>query len=167
MREEEKLARDVYQALSAQWGARVFDNIAAAEATHMQAVKVLLDRYDLPDPAAGNAPGKFTNPDLQALYDQLVAQGSQSLASAYQVGATIEEIDIMDLQEQLAATSQTGITTVYSSLLRGSQNHLRAFNRNLERQTGDSYVPQTMSQEAFTSITSARSSQGRGHRFGR
>lgn len=133
MREEEKLARDVYQYLYQMWTLPVFSNIAASEQTHMNAIKTLLDRYRIADPAAGNGAGVFTNPDLQALYDQLIFQGSQSSAAALQVGVAIEKLDITDLQEQLTLTSKLDITTVYQNLLNGSQNHLRAFTTNLQR----------------------------------
>ncbi|NOR83897.1 MAG: DUF2202 domain-containing protein, partial [Ardenticatenales bacterium] len=73
MREEEKLARDVYLTLFELWDFQSFANIARSEQTHTDAVQRLLERYDLPDPAGGQSVGEFTNPDLQALYDQLVA----------------------------------------------------------------------------------------------
>ena len=87
MREEEKLARDVYNTLYEIWGQPTFTNIAASEQAHMDEIKLLLDRYSLADPAL--EPGSFTDPSLQALYDQLVAQGSVSLAEALKVGASI------------------------------------------------------------------------------
>ncbi len=125
MREEEKLARDVYNALYAVSGQPVFSNIAASEQTHMDAIKVLLDRYGLPDPALG--PGQFSNPDLQALYDQLVAQGSRSLTDALKVGVAIEELDIRDLQTRMDQTDNADIQLVYSRLMIASNNHLQAF----------------------------------------
>jgi len=162
MREEEKLARDVYITLYDLWGTAVFDNIASSEQTHMDAIKTLLDRYSLEDPAAGQGVGEFTNPDLQALYDQLVAQGSQSLVEALRVGAAIEEIDILDLQEYIAQTDNADLQQVYQSLLQGSENHLRAFVSVLERQ-GESYQPQYFSQEAYDAIISADSGRGGGN----
>ena len=42
MREEEKLARDVYTLLGDRYDVRVFDNIARAESRHMAAIKRLL-----------------------------------------------------------------------------------------------------------------------------
>lgn len=129
MREEEKLAHDVYAAMFAKWGLPIFDNIARSETQHASAVKNLLDRYGIPDPAAGKAAGEFTNPALQALYDQLLAQGSLSVNDALKVGVTIEQTDINDLQTRLAATTQWDVQRVYSNLLRGSQNHLRAFRK--------------------------------------
>jgi hypothetical protein len=128
MREEEKLARDVYAALGAKWtDAAIFTRIAASEQRHMNAVKVVLDRYDIADPAAGQAAGRFTSPELQKLYDELVAKGTQSLQAALGVGVTIEEVDIADLEKALAKTANADLERLYGNLLRGSQNHLRAF----------------------------------------
>ena len=89
MREEEKLARDVYLTLYEKWEMPIFQNISDSEATHMEAVKTLIDRYDLADPAEDKAVGVFVDETLQGLYDQLVAEGSQSLASALRVGAAM------------------------------------------------------------------------------
>ena len=152
MREEEKLARDVYQALFEQWGTPVFQNIAASEQAHMDALLVLINQYGLEDPAAGNGVGVFSDPDLQALYDQLIATGSQSLADALIVGGAVEEIDILDLQGSLAQTSNNDIISVYQNLLAGSENHLRAFVPSWERQTGEVYQPQYLNQNEYADI---------------
>ena len=162
MREEEKLARDVYLTLYEQWGLPIFQNIANSEATHMQAVKTLIDRYNLEDPAAGQDVGVFTNPTLQDLHDQLVEEGSRSLSSALRVGAAIEEIDILDLEERIAQTGRTDIQTVYENLTKGSRNHLRAFVSTLERQSGETYQPQYLSQAAYDAIVTAPMESGRG-----
>lgn len=130
MREEEKLARDVYNAFYTRYGLRVFSNIATSEQAHMDAVLTLLNRYGLADPAAA-APGVFNNDDLQALYDDLIDQGNASLTAALQAAVLIEETDIADLQDGLALTSHTDLRAVYNNLLRASQNHLRAFSRQL------------------------------------
>jgi len=151
MREEEKLAHDVYVTFYEQWDFRVFSNISRSEQTHTDSVKALLDRYELDDPASSEI-GVFTDPDLQALYTNLVARGSQSLAEAIQVGAAIEEIDILDLQERLAQTDNADIQQVFNNLLNGSYNHLRAFVSTLKTQTGETYQPQYLSAEAYQAI---------------
>ena len=172
MREEEKLARDVYLTLYEVWGLPVFENIARSEATHMEVVGTLIDRYGLADPAAAEV-GVFTNPTLQGLYDQLVADGRTSLADALRVGAAIEEIDILDLQERLAQTDQADIELVYENLMKGSRNHLRAFASTLTRQTGETYQPQYLDPASYESIvnsareTGAGQGQGRGQRGNR
>lgn len=128
MREEEKLAHDVYVTLYDQWGLRVFSNIAASEQKHTDAVAALLDAYGLEDPTIGNGVGEFTDPAFQALYDELVAQGSISAAEALKVGVAIEELDIADLEQRIAETDNADIQLLYSNLLAGSENHLRAFS---------------------------------------
>lgn len=132
MREEEKLARDVYLFLGDIYDIPVFSNIASSEQRHMDAVLGLIDKYGLDDPAAGNELGEFTDATLQALYDQLVAQGSASLDDALAVGVLIEETDIADLETHIAETSRNDIRRVYENLLRGSQNHLAAFQSQLD-----------------------------------
>jgi hypothetical protein len=160
MREEEKLARDVYLTLYEQWELPIFQNIANAEQTHMDAIETLVDRYGLDDPAAGNVVGEFTDPTLRSLYADLVATGSQSLNDALRVGATIEEIDILDLEEYLAQTDAGDIQRVYESLMKGSRNHLRSFVATLEQQTGETYEPQYLDREAYDDIVNTPMESG-------
>lgn len=161
MREEEKLARDVYAALYTQWGAATFQNISQSEQAHMDALLVLLNRYGIADPASAQA-GVFTNPTLQALYTDLVARGSQSLAEALKVGGAIEEIDIRDLDQRLAQTDQADIQPVYGSLRAGSENHLRAFTQALTMQAGETYQPQVLSADAYQTILAGSAGNGAG-----
>jgi hypothetical protein len=133
MREEEKLAHDVYVLFAEEYGLRAFTNIATSESRHTAAVKQLLDRYSIADPAASPSPGVFTDPALQDLYDELTAQGEVSLDAALRAAIAIEKADIVDLQERLAATTHGDVATVYENLLAASQNHLRAFERLLDR----------------------------------
>jgi len=132
MREEEKLARDVYIFLYAKWQSRVFNNISRSEQAHMDAVKTLLDRYRIPDPAKSTAKGVFTNSDLQELYEELIKRGSTSLVEALHVCVLIEETDIDDLTAAIASARHKDIKAVYSNLLQGSLNHFDAFCSNLE-----------------------------------
>jgi hypothetical protein len=155
MREEEKLARDVYRTLYEQWGLPVFQNIANSEQAHMEAIKTLIDRYGLDDPVADHDVSEFSNPTLQSLYDELTASGRESLAAALRVGTTIEEIDIIDLEEYLSQTDEADIARVYENLMRGSRNHLRAFVSALGRQEGETYAPQYLDQETYEEIVGA------------
>lgn len=162
MREEEKLAHDIYLVLFNDTGFQAFQNIANSEQSHTEAVKNLLDRYGLDDPAAGKAAGQFTDQALQSLYDQLALRGSQSLSEALKVGAAIEEIDILDLKTRLAQTTQADILLVYQYLDQGSRNHLRSFTSRLLSQSGETYQPQYLSLEMFQAIISAASEPGSG-----
>jgi hypothetical protein len=154
MREEEKLAHDVYVALYGVWGDNIFNQISLSETTHTEAVLALLVKYGIPDPAAGNPAGVFTDPALQTLYDTLVSMGYASQIAALSVGALIEETDIRDIEAQKAVTDEADILTVYSSLLCGSQNHLRSFNSKLLN-LGVTYVPQVITQAQWDAIVAA------------
>ena len=154
MREEEKLAHDVYVTLFALWGLQVFDNIAASETEHTEAILALLLRYQVDDPAAGRAVGEFEDPKLQALHDQLVDMGRVSAVEGLKVGALIEETDIRDINEKKAITDNADIVQVYDNLLCGSTNHLRAFNDQLLSR-GVTYVPQVITQQEWDAIASA------------
>lgn len=160
MREEEKLARDVYLALADTWGVRVFSNIAASEATHMEAMGDLLERYDIADPITTDTRGVFTNPNLQQLYTDLVAKGSVSAAEAFKVGALIEDLDINDLENLLATTDKADIRLVYENLQKGSRNHLRAFTRQIER-GGDVYEPTYITEAEYKAIIESGQERGR------
>lgn len=151
LREEEKLARDVYDAL-ADFG-RPFTNIRHSEQRHMDAVLALLDAYGLDDPAAGLAPGEFRDPALAALYTSLVVEGQADLRSALTVGCRIEELDLRDLALAKADTTRPDVLATYDALLAGSRNHLRAYYGKL-RQSGGDYTPQYVDQSTFDAIVS-------------
>lgn len=162
LREEEKLARDVYTALHDQWGLRVHGNIAESEQRHTDAVLALLEQFDLDDPAEGKSPGEFTNPELQGLHDALVERGGISAAEALRVGGLIEEVDILDLEAMMARTDNEVLAQVYAYLLQGSHHHLRAFSRVYASHTGEIYEPVHLSPKQYEAILSESSWAGRG-----
>jgi len=164
MKEEEKLARDVYSSLYEKWGSQIFSNISSAENTHLNAVILLLQKYGDDYTNVGEK-GKFSNPDFQKLYDKLVAQGSSSLAEAYKTGALIEELDIKDLNEYLEILTNESIRFVFQNLNRGSRNHLRAFNRQITR-LGLTYTPIYISQAEYDQIISSPNETGNGNQMG-
>lgn len=159
MIEEEKLACDVYTFLYETWNHRVFKNIARSEQTHMNAIQALLIKYGLDDPTLGSEAGVFQSPELAAMYDKLTSKGVVSLVDALHVGATIEDVDIKDLQEQIALSDNTDIRTVYQNLMKGSRNHLRAFVGQLEY-NGGSYTAQFLTQEEVDAILAADHERG-------
>ncbi len=159
MREEKKLARDVYLAFYELWGQRVFSNIAQSEQWHMDMMKALLDKYNLEDPAADNEKGVFTDQDIQALYTDLVEKGQVSLVEALKAGANIEELDISDLKQRYANADNTDIKTVYQNMTKASENHLRAFVSRLEL-FKESYEAQHLSSEELDSIINTSGTRG-------
>lgn len=150
MREEEKLARDVYLTLYKLWNKPVFAEIAESEQAHMDALLKKIELFGLIDPALPDV-GDFTNPELQALYDELVARGKLSYVDALTVGATIEDMDIRDIGNAIAETINLPLKTTYESLLEGSKSHLRAFVDLLD-QEGVEYSPQYIDQAVFDAI---------------
>lgn len=159
MREEEKLARDVYNTLADAWGIKIFSNIARSEQTHTDAVKALIDKYELEDPVVSDERGVFTSVEMKNLYEELVEKGFRSNSAALEVGATVEDLDIYDLEVLMAQTENEDIIAVYQNLQKGSRNHLRAFNRQIE-QKGGTYQPQYISEQQFAEIISAEQERG-------
>lgn len=155
MREEEKLARDVYLTLYDAWGLSTFTNIAASEQSHMNAMLLLLEKYRLSDPAAGNLIGEFTDFRLQALYDALIASGLQSAVDGVMVGGLIEEVDMNDIQAAIDRSTQADIDAVYANLMCGSRNHLRAFAGAFEALTGTVYQAQLLDPAVVSAILAA------------
>lgn len=158
MREEEKLARDVYLALYDQWGIPVFRNIASSEQQHTDRIRILLDLYELDDPFVDER-GVFTNADLGSLYSTLVEQGSSSLVEGLTVGMTIEDLDLYDLEEALEMVDNQDIHMVYQNLMKGSRNHLRSFYSELTAR-GGSYEPQYISVEEYEAILAGDMERG-------
>ena len=137
MREEEKVARDSYITLGGIYGLTIFDNISVSEQKHMDAIKKLIEKYDLPDPVEESPEiGKFLDPNLQALYDTLMLWGKNSLMDSLYVGAAIEETDMIDIAHEIGLADQEDIISTYESLICGSRNHLRAFARQIEANGG-------------------------------
>ncbi|HOT13384.1 MAG TPA: DUF2202 domain-containing protein [Bacteroidales bacterium] len=161
IKDEEKLARDVYAALYQKWASPVFSRITNAENNHLSAINLLLAYYGSSDTLIGEV-GVFTNAEVQALYNNLVSAGSTTIEDAYKTGALIEEMDINDLQNVIATTSNANITMVMENLERGSRNHLRAFNKQLVT-LGITYVPTYISQSAYDQIVNSSIEKGKNY----
>ncbi|MDX9971067.1 MAG: DUF2202 domain-containing protein [Candidatus Gracilibacteria bacterium] len=166
MREEEKLAFDVYSFLGEKWNLQIFKNIAKSELTHTDSVKYLIDLYGLQDPVKQFKEGIYTSEDFKILYEQLTEKGSSSLLDALIVGATVEDLDIYDLDELLAKVENANVYNVFQNLRRGSTNHLRAFVSQISRNGGE-YIPQYISQSEYEEILSQSQSRGPGNGNGR
>ncbi|HMT10914.1 MAG TPA: DUF2202 domain-containing protein, partial [Ignavibacteria bacterium] len=87
IREEEKLAHDVYTFMNNKYDHKVFRNITKAETRHGDFIKELLERYSIADPSDGKKEGEFVNSDLAAVYTRLTEKGSISLNEALKCGA--------------------------------------------------------------------------------
>ena len=163
MREEEKVARDTYRELAAQWELGIFSNISKAEQKHMDAIEKLLEKYGIADPVTNDTTGIFANKDLRTIYEGLLERGFMSSTDALQVGAFVEEFDIRDLKQAIAESTEDDLIKVYENLERSSRNHLRAFVRQIESQ-GVVYQAQVLSVEEVDEIVN--SDMERGHEDG-
>lgn len=151
MLEEEKLARDTYEFLDGQWGINQFANIKKSEQSHMNAIINLLELSNTPYTILPY--GEFEDEALQNYYNQFVESGQISLSNALQIGATIEDLDIVDLEEYIDNTTNTSLISVFESLKCGSGNHLRSFVSTIES-IGDTYTTQFLTEEAYNQIIS-------------
>lgn len=155
LREEELLAGDVYSYFADMYDLPIFQNISRSEDVHTGKVQALLNRFNIEDPGEGHVAGEFKNPELQKLYNRLIAKGSVSLDSAIVVGLTIEEKDIYDLQYAIDHELTTiDSKAVYTLLMKGSINHLNAFHRHAAKR-GITYEPRYLSRETFMEFLAA------------
>lgn len=159
IREEEKLARDVYSYMLNKWGLSIYSNISNSEQRHMDAVLGLLNTYGIADPVGNNPAGIFKNTELQNLYNTLIAKGDLSLMDALTVGATIEDLDLNDLKTAKANISNPDIINVYENLAKGSRNHMREFYSQITG-NGGAYSPQYITREEFEAIINSPKEMG-------
>lgn len=153
LREEEKLAHDVYTYAFERFGVSIFSNIAASEQTHTDAVLDLMTAYQVED-SASQSMGVFNNAELAKLYSDLIAKVDRSVEDALIVGATIEDLDILDLDEKATHTDNVALQSLYSNLKCGSENHMRAFTRQLNNRAL-SYEPTYISLVQYQEILAA------------
>ncbi len=150
LREEEKLARDVYLYTYDKYGQSISLNISNSEQTHMDRVLSILTKYGVSDPAHPDR-GVFNDSLLQSIYNDLISKVDSSLLDGMIVGAIIEDLDIHDIQGFLQRTSKTDLVNLYESLMCGSRNHLRSYYSSITS-LNSSYSPQYISQSEFDAI---------------
>jgi len=128
MYQEEKVARDVYYTLGKKYPtAKTFADIQLSEQQHVDAVEKLCIKYKVDiSKVQESVVGVFVLPELQTLYNILLAQGSTSLLAGLKVGVAIEEKDIADiLVAEVGMPSD--VVSVFENLRAGSYSHLDAF----------------------------------------
>ena len=176
MREEEKLARDVYMELGAMYPDHpIFGRIDDSEQKHTDAVKAMIEKYGLADPNTNDNVGVYTGKDygwyFTEKFNQLVERASISELEALYVGAFIEELDMMDINQcpKVIVETENGInditecgkiytdnadvSSLYASLLDGSDSHLEGYVRNIEQYIGKgNYQAQVLPQEEVDEI---------------
>ena len=153
LREEEKLARDVYLYAYDTYGLTISNNISQSEQMHMDEILALLNKYGLDDPALPTR-GEFVNQELQTLYNQLTAQVDISELEALKVGATIEDLDIYDIEEFESNTDKNDLLDAYAKLRCGSRNHMRVYYSELSAR-GYTYEAQFISANELSDIVNS------------
>lgn len=152
LREEEKLARDVYLFSYNKYQITIFNTISQSEQKHMNSVLNLMNKYGIPD-SASTVVGVFNNPDLQVLYTSLIQQSEISYIEALKIGATIEDLDINDINYFIGNTTKSDLLNVYNNLTCGSKNHIRSYTSQLS-ENNVNYVPQFISVNYYNQILS-------------
>ena len=178
MREEEKLARDVYLTLANMYPDQdVFNTIATtSEQTHTDTLRDKLAQLDLPDPNpdTNDLPasiGVFLGEDwgwyFTEKFHALTSKAKESELAALYVGALIEELDMNDIgvcpQVMIDAgypevcgleyTDESVLINAYRSLIDGSENHLRAYVGQIEAVIGvGNYEAQYLTQAEVDAI---------------
>ncbi|MDD3145007.1 MAG: DUF2202 domain-containing protein [Candidatus Gracilibacteria bacterium] len=120
---EESLAHDMYTYFYEKYGVQTFLNIANSETEHKDAVKLLLDRYNLEVPTGYG--------ELDSTFNSLKEEGSVSLQKAFEVGMKIEMLDIDDIPKMIKNTDNDDIKVVLLHIGGASYNHLRGFLKGL------------------------------------
>jgi hypothetical protein len=131
--EEEKLNHDLYTAFAKAYRLPLFENLAAAEANHLQALRTLMDRYGIADPTAGKAAGVFASATAQAAYDRLLAQGKTGQQAALAAAQIVEQNAIARYGDALGGLNAPAAERVYSNLRAAETRHLAAIDTWLAR----------------------------------
>jgi hypothetical protein len=157
--EEEILAHDLYVALGNEYpDIMPLRNIPRSELMHRDALGAILksEGIQLPRPARGR---RFVTEGLDETYVKWLAEGKKSARDACRVGVRLEDFDIVDLRK--AQTDFPAHKEVLGQLEAASNNHLRAFHRNLTARDGK-YTPEALSPDDLKAILSGGGDGGRG-----
>jgi len=157
VREDEKLARDVYNYFFEKYELRTFSNISKAEVTHITAVERLFYFYSINYPAVGPA-GQFNDSARKEYYDNLVNKGVTAL-EAFKSTTYLEEKDIADYTSVLKDVQNPNIKVVIENLIKGSMNHLKSSYRQVIA-LGGTYTPAFLTQEKFDEIINSNFIKG-------
>lgn len=121
---EEMVARDMYTYFYSLYNIETFKNIAESEQKHMDAVQVLLDRYEL------RAPMNYG--ELTDSFSSLKAEWKKGLKEALEVGLKIEMLDVKDIVDTIKTTDNDDIKVVLVNIWGASYNHMRGFAKAIQ-----------------------------------
>lgn len=147
--EEEVLAHDLYVELGkVHPDIRPFQNIPHSEARHREVMAGILKHEGIALPEAPKGK-RFVTPGLDRTYRKWLREGRKSEADACRVGVRLEDHDIADLRQAQADFKHH--QQALANLEAASNNHLRAFHRNLTSRGGD-YEAEALPAADFTAI---------------
>ncbi len=126
--EKEKLSHDVYVAYFESTGDYRFERVAQSEEQHLEALRNLMDRYDVTDPTRGLDEGEFKTDAVDAAYDDYLDEGD-GLAGALKAARAVEKDDIAGLEQAAEGLHAPDAEQVYEHLTRASEMHLQVFSR--------------------------------------
>ena len=162
VREDEKVARDLYFSFFGTFGLKPFENIGKAEDNHIKATEKLFDYYEIDYPALSEN-GKFENAIRQKLFDSLLLKGTPEL-EAFKVMAMLEESNIVEYGEVLKTIANPNIKIVIENLARASANHFKAAIRQITA-LGGTYTPAIMTQEQYEAVIATGFEQGKRYMY--
>lgn len=111
----------------------------------------MLHKHMNPTPNVDGRVNPFVKQGLVSLFDNLLTQGKLSSLEALYVGAAIEEVDMLDLQQAIDKADNDHIRRMYENLLNGSRNHLRTYIKQIEAQ-GNAYEALFLSQNEIDAV---------------
>jgi hypothetical protein len=157
--QEEKVAFDFYNEMFTKYSEKVFENVSSAEKTHQEHVLNLLNELNINAESYNQNAGEFSTKELQDMYNLLIKTGNYSFTDALLASARYEEKDISDLKNYRSKASNENIISLFECLEKASQNHLRAFVKNLKTE-GITYKSSVLSAEEFNEIINSKNQGG-------
>lgn len=152
MREESKVARDLYTFLFNRWGIPVFKKKMVKEQVNMDRSLTIINKYGLTDPIVKDEQGIYSKENFRQMYVELAMRGNSSLPEALRAAAITEELDIMELEDALQNTiTNPDLKSIYNTMAVSSRNHLRAIIEQIQCM-GEIYGPQRLPEKRFYSI---------------
>ncbi len=117
--QDEYMARSEYDLMMEKFDvSRPFSNITGAEEMHINALEDLFETYDLTIPKDES---------------QIYVLEPESLQDNYEMGISAEIANIEMYEHFLSQSLPSDVRIVFEHLKRGSENHLKAFQRHFDK----------------------------------
>ncbi|HMS63804.1 MAG TPA: DUF2202 domain-containing protein [Ignavibacteria bacterium] len=157
--QEEKAAYDFYKSMFEKYNQKVFGNVMDAEKSHMQHVTDVINELNIDASVIDLTPGQFTNKDVNNIYEEMMKIGAFSFSDALRAAARYEENDILDLRKFYSKAENEKIKALYDCLDKATQNHMRAFAKNLKSED-IIYNPTVLTADEYNEIINSKNQSG-------